>query len=223
MYALSTKPLTPAQLALAQRLGLQIDSVSLLHIELRGEVAASAWTQPYDGWVLSSQNALRALAGWWPAPDQRCPLAVVGSKTAAAAQAAGLTVACQANRASELAPQVEAAGWQRIAFFCGNQRRDELPDYLRQRGRQVDEYVVYHSHPQPQVIDLSLYQGVLFFSPSGVRTLLQVNAWPQDTVALAIGPTTAAAFVEMTGQAAHLPSEPTVEAVLQWAASHLLI
>jgi len=223
MYALSTKPLTPAQLALAQRLGLQIDSISLLHIELRGEVAESAWTQPYDGWVLSSQNALQALAGRWPVPDRQRSLAVVGSKTAAAAQAQGLRVALQANRASELAPQIDAAGWQRIAFFCGNQRRDELPDYLRQRGRQVDEYVVYHSHSQPQAIDLTPYQGVLFFSPSGVRTLLQVNAWPKDTLALAIGPTTAAAFAALTGQAAHLPSEPTVEAVLQVAASHLPI
>jgi uroporphyrinogen-III synthase len=223
MYALSTKPLTSAQQALAQRLGLQLDSLSLLRIELRGEAAEPAWAQPYDGWVLSSQNALQALADRWPPPDRQRPLAVVGSKTAAATQAQSLRVALQANRASELAPQIEAAGWQRIAFFCGNQRRDELPDYLRQRRRQVDEYVVYRSHPQPQTIDLTLYQGVLFFSPSGVRTWLQANAWPKDKMALAIGPTTAAAFAEMTGQTAKIATESTVEGLLALAASQLRI
>jgi uroporphyrinogen-III synthase len=216
---LSTKLLTPTQQGLAQRLGLVVEDVSLLKVELTGEAAASAWSQSYDGWVMSSQQAMRALIGRLPAEPQHRPVAAVGAKTAQALRQAGLSVALQADHALALAQAIETAAWGRVAFFCGNQRRDELPEYLLARGVQVDEYVVYHSQPQPQPLGLTRYQAVLLFSPSGVRALLATNPWPPGLSAVAIGATTAAAFEAATGQRARYPAAPSVEAVLRLAAA----
>ncbi len=212
---LSTKTLTPVQQRQAHSLKLSIEEVSLLEIVLTGEVARDAWRQEYDAWVVTSQNAVRALAGRWPAVSK--PLAVVGTKTRAALEAQGLSVYLEAPNARVLAQQIQNSDWQRFAFFCGNRRRDELPQALAAAGRQVDEYIVYHNQLRPRLLDLDAYQGVLFFSPSGVEALLGANRWPQGLAALAIGPTTAQAFEACTRQAAWVADTPSLESLLHLA------
>jgi uroporphyrinogen-III synthase len=77
-----------------------------------------------------------------------------------------------------------------VYFFCGNQRRPELPQALQAAGLTVEEYVVYTTHAVPHKLE-SDFNGILFFSPSAVRSFFAVNPVSRHTVLFAIGQTTA--------------------------------
>jgi len=84
-----------------------------------------------------------------------------------------------------------------VTFFCGDQRRDELPEILRKNNIDVNEVVVYHTITTAVKINKD-YQGILFFSPSAVASFFSVNQLPTSTVLFAIGDTTAAALKEFS-------------------------
>ena len=75
-------------------------------------------------------------------------------------------------------------------FFCGNQRRDELPDRLKANDIEVQEIRVYHTVAVPKKITKK-YDGIVFFSPSAVDSFFTVNKLPPNTILFAIGNTTA--------------------------------
>ena len=80
-------------MARAQRLGLEAISVPLFAIE------PTAWTMPdgdFDGLLLTSANAVRA-AGQRLAALRTLPVYAVGSATAAAAAAVGMTIGAVGN------------------------------------------------------------------------------------------------------------------------------
>jgi uroporphyrinogen-III synthase len=84
-----------------------------------------------------------------------------------------------------------------VNFFCGNQRRDELPDTLKAAGITVHEYVIYENIPTPEVI-ANDYDGIFFFSPSAVKSYFSANKLLPGTVCFTIGKTTAATLREYT-------------------------
>lgn len=104
------------------------------------------------------------------------------------------SIAGTADSAAELAELIaEEADADEVIFFCGDQRRDELPGILQQNDIDVTEIVVYQTIDTPQKINTP-YSGILFFSPSAVRSFFSINKI-NDTVRLfAIGHTTAEAI-----------------------------
>jgi uroporphyrinogen-III synthase len=84
-----------------------------------------------------------------------------------------------------------------VIFFCGNQRRDELPDRLKAAGIKVQEMVVYETMPTPKKLDND-FDAILFFSPSGVVSFFSMNQVQPATILFAIGSTTAAALTMYT-------------------------
>jgi uroporphyrinogen-III synthase len=80
-----------------------------------------------------------------------------------------------------------------IFFFCGDQRRDDLPDQLTKASIKVNEVIVYHTLLTPHKL-ASTYDGITFFSPSAVHSFFSVNSIPGATILFAIGATTAAAI-----------------------------
>lgn len=79
---------------------------------------------------------------------------------------------------------------KQIIFFCGNKRRDLLPAQLKKNGIYVEELTVYKTIEKPQRVS-KIYAGILFFSPSAVRSFFVNNKIETDTVLFAIGKTTA--------------------------------
>jgi len=77
-----------------------------------------------------------------------------------------------------------------IVFFCGNQRRNTLPKKLRSNEIKVQELVVYKTIEKPQLVSKN-YDGILFFSPSAVRSFFTLNKIKEVTTLFAIGNTTA--------------------------------
>jgi len=82
---------------------------------------------------------------------------------------------------------------KKIIFFCGDQRRDELPAILKDHGIEVEEIVVYKTIPQTIRIDKQ-YDGIAFYSPSAVDSFFSVNDLNASTIVFSIGLTTSDAI-----------------------------
>lgn len=106
-----------------------------------------------------------------------------------------------------------------ITFCCGNIRRDELPDMLRNAGITVNEIVVYETHETPKQLS-GMYDGIMFFSPSSVRSFFNGNTLPANTICFAIGHTTGAALQERTASNVVTSSQASVDALLQTVILH---
>jgi len=96
-----------------------------------------------------------------------------------------------AENAGLLAEQIiEEGNTDELIFFCGDQRRNELPDKLEANDITVTEIVVYQTINTPKQLNKS-YDAVLFFSPSAVESFFSKNKLAADCIVFAIGATTA--------------------------------
>ncbi len=77
-----------------------------------------------------------------------------------------------------------------FCYFCGNKRRDELPNILK--SAKIDLFVVktYETSLKSENFDQK-WAGILFFSPSGIESFLIENTMGA-AIAFCIGETTAA-------------------------------
>ncbi len=102
------------------------------------------------------------------------------------------SVTATAKNATALAEKIIAkAPYKEVVFFCGDQRLNELPETLAQKGIIVNELVVYKTVQTPKSIEKN-YDAVVFFSPSAVHSFFSVNTLPTNTVIFSIGKTTTA-------------------------------
>ncbi len=100
------------------------------------------------------------------------------------------TIAGTGKNATELSQTIVNDDVKEVIFFCGNQRREELPEYLQKNKIKIKEIAVYRTNETPEKIN-KRYNGILFFSPSAVKSFFSVNSIPSDTVLFSIGNTTA--------------------------------
>jgi uroporphyrinogen-III synthase len=100
------------------------------------------------------------------------------------------SIAGVADNGKELAKVILDASAGEVIFFCGDQRRNELPGLLRKNKIEVKEIVVYKTIATPKKIEKK-YDGILFFSPSAVKSFFQKNKLDEQTIPFAIGNTTA--------------------------------
>ncbi len=119
----------------------------------------------------------------------------------------------EAQYASDLTKKISAHKTTEVIFFCGDKRRDELPDSLRENGVKVHEIVLYKTHEVPQVAETDL-DGILFFSPSAVQSFFSVNQIERKTVCFAIGNTTAESIADFTDNKVIISESPNQDAVL---------
>jgi uroporphyrinogen-III synthase len=93
-------------------------------------------------------------------------------------------------------------------FFSGNLRQDTLPVALQQANIIFEEKQVYRTDLTPVKIE-SKVDGILFFSPSGVKSYLKENTITNQ-VCFCIG-TTTAKELEKTTKNVVIANQPTVE------------
>ena len=108
-------------------------------------------------------------------------------------------VVATADSGSGLAERLVDDEVKEVIFFCGNIRRDELPNKMRSEGHLVEEVIVYETEETPSELSKS-YDGILFFSPSAVNAFYSRNKPAKETVLFAIGKTTAEAIKQHKGQ-----------------------
>ena len=102
-----------------------------------------------------------------------------------------------ANKAIELAEKILNDHVKEIIFYCADIRRDELPDALKNNNVQVHEVIVYQTIETPSKMD-GHWDGILFFSPSAVRSFFSANDITEKTICFAIGETTATTIAQYT-------------------------
>ncbi len=106
----------------------------------------------------------------------------------------GFTVNIVADNAADLAKKIiKERSFTEYIFFCGDKRRHELPDLLKNGGVAVLEQVLYKNIEQSKKID-SNFQAIMFFSPSAVQSFFDKNVLPKNTTCFCIGYTTANAL-----------------------------
>lgn len=103
-----------------------------------------------------------------------------------------VTVVAVADNAAKLAQQIisNKENISEVYFFCGDKRRNELPELLAQNSIVVHEIVAYSTTILQHAIEKD-YDAILFFSPSAVEGFFKSNALDDKTVLYAIGHTTA--------------------------------
>lgn len=125
-----------------------------------------------------------------------------------------------ADNAGQLAERImEERYIKKIVFFSGCQRRDELPEKIKKHGIELEELAVYKTIQTPHVISKS-YDGILFFSPSGVKSFFSVNRISDKTQIFVIGATTANEVKLFSQLPIKISEYPVVENLVYLAIKH---
>jgi len=206
---LSTKMLSPSQKELFLNSGLGLVEYDALKIELLDVKIPFT----YSNYIFTSKNAVKAFLNQSNALDlSQYNAFCVGEKTKSFLEENGLNVLEMAENASELAETlVKKYQNESFLFLCGNKRRDELPDTLTKNNVQYKELEVYHTHLNPKKFQCD-FDGILFFSPSGIRSYLLENILGKSTL-FCIGKTTATE-AKKHSENIIVANKPTVENVL---------
>lgn len=126
-----------------------------------------------------------------------------------------------ANNAADLSDIIlKDENTRKVIFFCGEKRRDELPEKLKTEGFEVKEIVVYQTTETPKKISRKSYDGILFFSPSAVKSFFSLNKINGQTQIFAIGNTTADAIKENINRELIIAEKPVEEAIIDEVVSY---
>jgi len=169
-----------------------ISTEAVITENIRAEILATANRKEVI--IFSSGNAVDAVAGCLISPPE-WTIYCVGKQTArlAVKKFPKSKVVAEADNALQLSGKIISDDMKSATFFCGDHRRDELPDQLKKNNIPVKEVIVYRTTLTPQHCS-SAYEGIRFFSPTAVESFFSMNSVPNETVLFAIGNTTAKAI-----------------------------
>src|SRR5688500_16638684 len=217
---LSTRLLTDELVEAAQASGITIDALSFIetvtiqskHVQKKIE---NAYLQSCTV-VFTSMNAVEAVVAGQNGQQLDWNIYCIGNTTRQLVKKyfGEESIAGTANSAAELAELIaEENVTDAVIFFCGVQRRDELPEILRSNEMNVNEIVVYKTIAIPHKLEKN-YNGILFFSPSTVESFFRSNKLINKTILFAIGNTTASAIKKYTINRIIVSDEPGKEKLL---------
>lgn len=206
---LSTKILSSAQKELLNN--FTVDEIELIEIAFNTSIKL---TNSIKNAVFTSKNAVIGIFNQFSSDELQFEnVYCVGDKTAQFLEEKNFNVIVKANSAEELADEILLnKNIDEVYFFCGNLRRDELPEILTENNIKVNEIEVYSTNFKPVKIK-NTYDGILFFSPSSVKSYLLKNTDTQS-VAFCIGNTTASKAID-DFENVFVADEPTVENVIK--------
>lgn len=225
---LSTRPLDDETIEEAAEHGVAIDCISFIDtepiqtIDVQQEVE-SALLQSATV-VFTSMNAVEAVAGFMQDDEPGWSIYCMGNTTRQLVKEyfGENSIAGTADNATDLAWLIiEEGETEEVIFFCGDQRRDELPSILQNNGIEVIEIMVYETIATPVAIKQH-YNGILFFSPSAVESFFSVNKITGNTVFFAIGSTTAAAIKKRSQATVVVGDSPGKQALAEKAIKYFV-
>jgi uroporphyrinogen-III synthase len=208
---LSTKKLSAVQKELLLNAGLGFVEYGAITIELL-EINIEHTIQNA---IFTSKNAVKAI--------QNSGMVIsncfcVGDNTKKLLQENDLNVLETAQNASDLAKIITKKYKNNsFLFFCGNLRRDELPNLLEQNNVDVKEQIVYKTHLKSNKFN-RMFDGILFFSPSGIQSYVSENKIG-ESISFCIGNTTASEARKYTNNII-VANKPTVENVIVQAVKY---
>lgn len=218
---LSTRPLDKILAQEAKAAGIIIDELSFIEtapiqtIEVQQEIKQALLLSATV--IFTSMNAVEAVAAWQNEELPDWNIYCIGTTTNKLVQEyfGEESIAGIANSATELAELIAADEFiDEVIFFCGDQRRDELPEILQQHNIAINEIVVYETLAVPHKINID-YHGILFFSPSAAESFFSINKIAAQTILFAIGNTTAAAIKKFSNNKIIISDKPGKENLAQ--------
>ena len=203
-YLLSTRPLPKAVIEEAAEKNVIIEELSFIATKAVQDEAVFQKIKTLAGEkhtvVFTSMNAVEAVAHQVEStPDWK--IYSLGNTTRKLIEDAWGPdkVIASAENAQRLGERLIDDGVEEVIFFCGNIRRDELPNKIRSEGGKMEEVVVYETEETPSILTKD-YEGILFFSPSAVHAFFSSNKPSKNTVLFAIGKTTEEAIRQHKGK-----------------------
>jgi uroporphyrinogen-III synthase len=199
------KPLIDAEISL-----VEMDLISIIQKKVAIETV-------HENLIFTSQNSVLSLIENLESSEtlsllQQKNVFCVGMKTKALLEENGFKVIAYTGYASDLAEIITLIyNKEKFTFFSGNLRRDTLPDTLQKAKVVFNEIQVYETLLTPQKVS-GTFDGILFFSPSGVESFLKKNKITKQTC-FCIGSTTAEALQNSTNNIV-FANQPTVENVI---------
>jgi uroporphyrinogen-III synthase len=222
IYLLSTAALSPELVEEAAQKGMMLEAEAYISIEpVLGEALGARimelGRQPLVA-VFTSTNAVEAIGrtggwGWMIFCTSGATQRLVAERFGADA------IAGTADSAAGLAAQIIRVAPDAVYFFCGDQRRDELPDLLKETGLTIHEVVVYRTLLTPRKAKRD-YAGIAFFSPSAVESYFSLNTVADDVTLFAIGRTTAAAIQARCSCPVIISDRPGKDALIHTMTDH---
>lgn len=218
---LSTRPLNDSLVQEAESAGILIDTISFIEtetiqtIEVQQEIEQALLQSATV--VFTSMNAVEAVAVEQNDHQPDWTIYCIGNTTKQLVKKyfGEESIAGIANSAAELAKLIgETTETNEIIFFCGDQRREELPAILKKNDVTVNEIVVYQTIAIPHKIE-KIYNGILFFSPSAVESFFNKNKISNQTILFAIGNTTANEIAKYTNNKIIISNEPGKEQLVK--------
>lgn len=214
MKILSTKKLSPEQRNILH--DFEVEEVSMIEISYGENFKIE---ENVENAVFTSANSVRSVfskhknnTNWFN------KVFCVGQKTKYLLEQAGLEVEVIANNALELADVLverfsnDESSIKEISWFCGNLRNNDLPQIMAEYGVLVTEYLVYQTNLIPVKLETE-FDGVLFFSPSGIKSYLKKNPTNSKPV-FCIGATTATEAIHSFDNV-YIADDTSVESVLE--------
>ena len=206
---LSTKKLSATQKELLNN--FNVDETDLIEIDYNTSVKIQT---PVKTAIFTSKNAVIGILSQFSIDELQFEnVYCVGDKTSKFLENKNIKVTIKANSAQELADEILLnKDIDEVHFFCGNLRRNELPEILTENNIKVNEVEVYTTSFKPVKIK-NTYDGILFFSPSSIKSYLIENPNTQS-IAFCIGNTTASEAIN-DFENVFVADEPTVENVIK--------
>jgi|SRR5690348_4210754 len=129
-------------------------------------------------------------------------------------------IAGTAKNAALLAEEiVKDNSINKIIFFCGNRRLEDLPALLKEKNIEVEETVVYHTELVHQKI-IDDFDAIAFFSPSAVESFFKDNTLKKNAVCISVGKTTSEAIKKYSQNQVITSENPSEESVIELAIKH---
>lgn len=206
---LSTKKLKSNQKSFLLNAGFSVVEADFIKISL---LPFQLKKHP-DLLLFTSQNAVESVLEHEKVNDlKNIPAICVGIKTKQLLETNGFKVLAMEEYAQRLAPIIqEKYSKEHIAFFAGNIRRNTLPEAMQEKDISFDEYLVYQNEESSVKIEAKT-DGILFYSPSGIKSYLKQNTITHQ-MCFCIGTTTADALKGITENVV-IANQQTVENVI---------
>ena len=207
---LSTKKLSPLQKDQLLQQGVCVvdyDAISVTFLDFEVPDAI-------DNAIFTSQQAVFCFLGKSNGNLGIKNCFCVGNKTKALLEQNGLKVIEIGQNATELAQNIVKNYKNKVFYyFCGTIRREDLPKALKSEKISLFEVKTYKTVLKTKKFDQK-WDGILFFSPSGVASFISENKHQTNTHAFCIGQTTASS-AKKHFKTVVVANQNTIESVLE--------
>ena len=209
---LATKKLSVEQLRMFNK---EINVTDTDFIDIRyNRLSPNLVKEPIGHVIITSKNALEGLLFNFTPDELRFKnIYCVGRKTKALVESKIGKVSHYEKYGEDMANYLtKNLKEKEVTFFCSDIRREEIPSILTKNGFGVNEVEVYRTVLKPKPFEEE-FDAILFFSPSGVKSFVEMNTFG-SSVAYCIGKTTAKEAKKYTKDVV-ISHTPLVESVIE--------